>query len=293
MPVTFELTHFDPTQIMQSGQCFRMKKVDNNAVETIALGRRLVITPLGENRFAFDCDAPTFEAVWLDYFDLREDYRAIHAAAPTDDVFLQRALRYSPGLRILRQDPWETLCGFILSQRKNIKAICTCMEALCNLYGEPLPGTERRAFPTPERLAALHETDMHVCGLGYRAPYLLDAAQRVATGKLNLTALSQMPDEQLFTELLQVSGVGVKVANCVMLFAYHRLSRAPVDVWIERVIREAYGGASPYAGYGPYAGMYQQFQFMLQRDEGAAALASAGRAARKPRKLAAGCACEP
>ena len=271
MAVTVALTHFDPWEIMESGQCFRMRPLQENTVETVALGRRLVITALGDNRFAFDCDHATFEAVWMDYFDLRRDYRAIRAEAPAEDVFLQRALAHSLGLRILRQDPWETLCGFILSQRKHIRAIRACVEALCDAFGEPLPGTPRRAFPTPERLAGLREEDARVCGLGYRTPYLLDAARRVATGALPLQALHGLPDDALCAVLMQVSGVGVKVANCVMLFAYRRLTRAPVDVWIQRVIDEVYGGASPYEAYGAYAGIYQQFQFILQRDEGRAA----------------------
>jgi N-glycosylase/DNA lyase len=112
----------------------------------------------------------------------------------------------------------------------------------------------------------MDEPALRALGLGYRAPYLLDAARRVADGRLNLDLLAALPDGPLQAALLTVRGVGVKVADCVMLFAYHRLSRAPVDVWIRRVIDCAYGGVSPYEGYGPYAGVYQQYQFMCIRD---------------------------
>ncbi|MCE5343985.1 MAG: 8-oxoguanine DNA glycosylase, partial [Eubacteriales bacterium] len=178
------------------------------------------------------------------------------------------AIAEGKGMRILKQDPWETLCCFILSQRKHIKAIRACVEALCDTYGKPVQGTVRKSFPTAERLAALAECDARSCGLGYRAPYLLDAARKVATGEIDFPLLSQLPDEALRTMLLSIHGVGIKVAECTMLFGFQRLSRAPVDVWIHRVIDEKYGGVSPFDGYGAYAGVYQQFMFVLGRKEG-------------------------
>ncbi|HPS82454.1 MAG TPA: hypothetical protein PLP25_11415, partial [Candidatus Limiplasma sp.] len=196
------------------------------------------------------------------------DYCAIHCAAPASDAYLSRAIERSRGLRILRQEPWETLCGFILSQRKNLKAIRAGMEALCNAFGAPVAGTSRKAFPTAERMARATEAELRACGLGYRAPYLLDAARNVASGQVDLAALVGLSDEALLSVLTGIHGVGVKVANCVMLFAYHRLSRAPVDVWINRVIGEIYGGRSPFEDYGEFAGVYQQYLFILGRGEG-------------------------
>jgi N-glycosylase/DNA lyase len=271
MPVTLSLPCFDPVVILESGQCFRMIAPDSQTVETVALGRCLRIHLSGAGRFTFDCDLDTFNAVWRPYFDLDTDYAAICAAAPAADVPLQQALACMAGLRILRQDPWETLCGFILSQRRHIRAIRANMEALSKAFGEPIEGSARNAFPTAERLAAQSEAALRALGLGYRAPYVLDAARRVASGRLNLQALSALPDEPLFAALRTVAGVGVKVADCVMLFGYRRLARAPVDVWIRRVIDESYGGEAPFAGYGAYAGIYQQYLFMHRRKLGAAA----------------------
>jgi len=268
LPVTITADFLDPSAIMDSGQCFRMVPLGDSTVETVAYGRRVAVTALGDGRFSFSCDAAEFTSLWRGYFDLDTDYRAILDAAPREDAFLAGALRGAYGLRILRQDPWETLCGFILSQRKNIRAIRACVETLCDRYGEPVAGTQRRAFPTPERIAALQERDLRLCAFGYRAPYLLDAARRVAAGALDLAALSRLPDDALFAALTDVRGVGAKVADCVMLFGFHRLSRAPVDVWIRRVIDEEYGGVSPFAGYGAYAGVYQQMLFVLRRDAG-------------------------
>lgn len=283
MSVTLPLPCFDPFVILESGQCFRMNAMDAQTVETIALGRCLRIHPLGAGRFTFDCDPDTLDSVWRPYFDLDTDYAAVCAAAPKADAPLQEAIACMGGLRILRQDPWETLCGFILSQRRHIRAIRANMEALSKAYGEPIEGCTRNAFPTAERLAAQDEAALRALGLGYRAPYVLDAARRVASGRLNLEAIAALPEEQLFAELRTVAGVGVKVADCVMLFGYQRLTRAPVDVWIHRVIAESYGGESPFAGYGAYAGIYQQYLFMHRRKLGNSANPqTAGKVERTP-----------
>lgn len=264
--------HFDPFEIMESGQCFRMVPAGPDAVETIAFGRRVTVTALGDNRFALDCSEADFIRFWRGYFDLDTDYDAILNAAPKDDVFLSQAIIAADGLRILRQDPWETLCCFILSQRKNIKAIRACVEAICNAFGEPVAGTDRKTFPAPEALACTPESRICLCGTGYRAPYLTDAARKVVSGQLNLTALAALPDDALFSALTTIHGVGTKVADCVMLFGFRRLSRAPVDVWIRRVIDEEYGGVSPFEEYGEYAGIYQQYMFILKKNAGKPAL---------------------
>ena len=254
---------------MESGQCFRMiERQDSLAYETIAFGCRVAITSPEKGCFVFDCDQQEYERLWRGYFDLDTDYSAIIAAAPAEDAYLTRAIAYSHGMRILRQDPWETLCGFILSQRKHIKAIRACMESLCNAFGDPVEGTTRRSFPSPERLASLSEVEVRLCGLGYRTPYLLDAARKVASGELNLEEMASLPDDLLLDLLMKIKGVGIKVADCAMLFGFRRLSRAPVDVWIHRVIDEMYNGISPFEGYGEYAGIYQQYLFILRRDEG-------------------------
>ena len=168
-----ELDCFDPFKIADSGQCFRMQAT-GHTVETVALDRHLTITALGSDRFRFDCTAEEFARIWRPYFALDTDYSAITVAAPQKDEYLARALAHTRGLRILRQDPWETLCCFILSQRKNLKAIRTCVERICDAYGEPVEGTARKSFPTPERLAAAGDGGLCLCGLGYRAPYLLE-----------------------------------------------------------------------------------------------------------------------
>lgn len=173
------------------------------------------------------------------------------------------------GIRILRQDAWEMLVTFIISQRKNIPAIQACVETLCTRYGAPLlqpGGNVLYAFPTAQALAAAGEQALRDCALGYRAPYVLAAAQAVAAGALDLAALETLPDARLLEALMQQHGVGIKVANCVALFAYGRMECAPVDVWIQRVIDQHYAGQNPFPAYGN-AGILQQWMFYFARSE--------------------------
>lgn len=265
MLVTLE--HFDPFQIARSGQCFRMT-AQSGGVEALAGARRVLIRDLGAGQFEFDCAPGEYETFWKGYFDLDTDYGAIWRSALERDAVLARAAALYPGIRILRQEPWETLCSFLLSQRKSIPAIRTCVEALCRAYGAEQRGYF--AFPAPEALLAAGETGLRACGAGYRAPYLLDAARLTASGALPLREMADWPRERLEQALRGVKGVGVKVAACVMLFAYHRLDVCPVDVWIHRIITGDFGGASPFDGYGPLAGVYQQYLFLerMERDRG-------------------------
>jgi N-glycosylase/DNA lyase len=123
---------------------------------------------------------------------------------------------------------------------------------------------EAYAFPTPQRLAEASLEELSACSLGYRAPYIQAAARSVAAVETDLVSIDSLNDEALLQKLLALYGVGVKVASCVMLFGFHRLNLAPVDVWIKRVIDNEYGGVSPFPKYAGYAGVMQQYMFYDQ-----------------------------
>ena len=260
---TLEIHHFDLETLSVSGQCFRMKHLTGGAFLVLSGERSVRVTPLGAERFRFSCGAAQ-QSYWQTYFDLETDYDALFASIPPEERFLHRAAQAGEGLRILRQEPFEMLVSFILSQRKSIPAIRDCVERLCARYGRKLP-CGAYGFPRPERLARATEAELRDCGLGYRAPYVLGTAQRVASGALDLTACAALPDEALLSALMDCPGVGIKVAGCVMLFAYHRLAAAPVDVWIQKVIDEEYGGDSPFPRWGEWAGWYQQLLFYYRQ----------------------------
>ena len=311
MRITIE-DDFSPEKIARSGQCFRVREFPGGVFRFVTGKHVLYLRQTGSRRksrhsagdinpeaihFEVSCGTAAWRDLWTGYFDLDRNYAALRASIPASDDCLCRAAAYGAGLRILRQDPWEILVTFIISQRKSVPAIRTCVETLCNRYGEEIPRRKRvrstgdisgdisggpsggsgesrsllqaaanadaglRSFPTAEQLASVSAEELKACGLGYRVPYVMDAARKVSEGTLDLKALYSASGEELLASLKQVSGVGTKVAGCIGLFAYGRTGLAPVDVWIGRVIDCVYGGCDPFAAYGDAAGIMQQYIF--------------------------------
>lgn len=258
--MTKKIRNFDLKQIEESGQCFRMKMTDSSHAVNIAGGRIVEIRQITDDTFEFDCSEEEFNNVWYDYFDLSTDYDTFISSIPKDDEFLQKAAQYGRGIRILKQEPFETLITFIISQRKSIPAIKTSVEKLCRLCGNEITGGIY-AFPEPKAVAGLSDADLASCSLGYRAGYVKKAAEAVYRGDADLSAMGILSDADLFNRLKEFTGVGDKVANCVMLFAYHRIAAFPVDVWISRIIDQYYGGKFPVGLYEGYAGVIQQYMF--------------------------------
>ncbi len=263
---------FDLGKIADSGQCFRFNEVPGSAgLFSVAAGdRHIFIRDLGDDRYDLDCDEEEYNSFWMNYFDLDLSYLDVRQRIDReDDPYLFAASEFGKGIRILRQDPWEMLISFIISQRKNIPAIKASIEKLCVLAGDPIRDDERTgtiySFPTPERLSALSMEELSSCSLGYRDKYVHQAALDVASGAVDLEAMSQLDDSGLMEELLKLFGVGVKVANCEILFGYHRLNAFPRDVWINRVLEEHYPGGFNFEAYDPYNGIMQQYLFYYGR----------------------------
>ncbi len=254
----------DIRKIAESGQCFRLNQTGEGRYRLIAHDRELTLTQTGQNIF-LDCSQEEFDALWRRYFDWDTDYAAIRYSVDPADAYLTRAAAFGSGVRILRQDPWETLITFILSQRKNIPAIKGCVELLCSRFGEPIPGARAFAFPKPEVLASAELECLLGCSLGYRGKYVQAAARMAASGELDFAAMESLPDGALYEKLLTVPGVGKKVADCTMLFGFHRLGRFPVDVWIERVLTREYPNGFPLERYELFAGVLQQYIFYYER----------------------------
>lgn len=256
--------NFDLKKTADSGQCFRMVMCDRNRARIVAGGKLLYIIEKGGGSFDFSCTEKEFADFWYDYFDLGTDYAGYTASVDPKDGFLTKAAGYGAGIRILRQEKFETLISFIISQRKNIPAIQSSVEKLCRTCGRRIENGIY-AFPEPDALASLSEKELSACSLGYRSQYVREAALKVASGDTDLESLNELPDDELFSELTSFYGVGKKVANCVMLFAYHRTGAFPVDVWIKRIEDEYYGGAFPVEKYKGYAGILQQYMFYYSR----------------------------
>lgn len=264
--ITVEARNISLSAIAQSGQCFRWHP-DGDGFRIIFQGRVLRARQSGEEALlSFSCDEEEWEHVWRPYLDWDTDYAEIISSIPRDDVFLTAAAAYGQGIRILRQDPWETLITFILSQRKSIPAIQKAVEKLCEAAGDRIPGEEGLfSFPGPGKIYSLGEAGLLSCGLGYRAPYAMKTAEAFLSGKMSVSSLSQLEDDALFSALCSLHGVGSKIANCVMLFGFHRLSAFPVDVWMSRVEKRRYPAGIPIKRYAPYGGVMQQYMFAYER----------------------------
>lgn len=254
--------NFSLGDILDCGQCFRWECEAPGRYRGVALGRAATITQAGD-RLTFHGILPEeFHRTWFDYFDFGRDYGEVKALLSADPV-MAKAIAFTPGMRVLRQDPWEALCSFIISANNNIGRIKGIVARLCALLGEPL-GEELYTFPTPERLAGCSEEELAPLRCGYRARYLLDAAGLVATGELALEPLYTLPLEEARAQLRRICGVGAKVAECALLYGFARAECVPVDVWIRRALDILYPEGMPEE-IAPVAGLGQQYLFHYVR----------------------------
>ncbi|MDR0854336.1 MAG: 8-oxoguanine DNA glycosylase [Clostridiales Family XIII bacterium] len=278
---------FSLTQIFECGQCFRWNAEENGSYSGIV-----------NEHFAnvsYDLKAETLtiwsnlipgsdalrERFWRNYFDLDRDYSEIKAFLSEGDPIMAAAISAGSGIRILNQEPWEVLISFIISQNNNIPRIRGCVESLCKNFGEKLGkfyGRDLFAFPKVSTLAALYESDLDVCRLGYRARYIAETARQIEYDGGALLASGQyMSSDRLEEYLLSLSGVGPKVANCIMLFAMKKAEIFPIDVWVKRVMNRLYeidekdlAAMKEYSRvhFGKYGGIAQQYLFNYIRAEG-------------------------
>ncbi|MDR3278231.1 MAG: DNA-3-methyladenine glycosylase 2 family protein [Oscillospiraceae bacterium] len=256
---------FDLTATFECGQCFRWNADENGVYTGVAMNRAVRVRRDGARVF-ISGTAADFERVWRPYFDLELDYAEIRSRLQING-HMARAARFGAGLRILRQDRWEALCSFILSQCNNIPRIKRIIEALCREFGDPIlfDGDTYYGFPPPERLAGLSETDLAPLRAGYRAKYILSAAEAVASGALDLAGLAQKSPEEALTALKRLDGVGDKVASCAVLFGLHMLDAFPIDTWMKKAIARHYGDGFDPKIFSPYAGLAQQYMFYYER----------------------------
>jgi len=258
----FNIKNFSLDQTLDCGQCFRWQSTDEGYVGVVN-GRQLSVRMHNDNLILKDMTMDEFHSTWKDYFDLNRDYSQIKDLY-SSDTHLAKAISFSPGLRVLRQDPWETLITFILSQNSNIPRIKKMVLELCVNFGAVLP-SGGHDFPTPCALASLTVQALAPVKAGYRAPYIIDAAKQVASGKICLTSLQNQSSETIKKHLCHIHGVGPKVAECALLFGFGRVEICPMDVWIKRVMNTLYPMGFPDV-FLPTAGIAQQYLFHYARN---------------------------
>lgn len=262
--------YLDMRKIADSGQVFRFNKTDDGSYDLIANNKHLRIQKLIDNKdintYELDCSEEDYNKIWKDYFDMDTDYSIYTDDLDENDVYLQKACEYSKGIRILRQDKWEMLISFIISQRKSIPAIKSSIEKMAVNLGEEIDD-RIYAFPKPQEILSADDTVLETCGLGYRLPYIRAAARDVIENGVDLYDSDNLSDEELLEKLKEFKGVGVKVANCVLLFGYHRIGAFPIDVWVEKILNNHYDGTFPMERYKGYAGVLQQYMFFYEREK--------------------------
>ena len=228
-----------------------------------ACGRRLNIQKHKDGWFFANIDEDEFKREFYGYFDLERDYGAI-IKSYSDDKHISSAAIEGGGIRIFRQDPWETLVSFIISQNNNIPRIKKIIESLCTLLGEEKNGYY--SFPTAESIRKAGIDGLAPIKAGFRAKYIVSAAEMVASGEISLEYLKVCGYAEALEILKRIKGVGDKVANCVLLFGFGYYEAFPIDVWVKRVINKYYGEGFDPAALGKYAGIAQQYLFYYERN---------------------------
>ncbi len=249
---------FNLDETLDCGQAFRWEKITSSYECTYKgyfLDRILKISYDGDYFIFHDTDEETFLSVWTEYFDLETDYSLIKTTISSDDT-LKKACEFAGGIRLLKQDAWECLCSFIISQNNNIPRIKGIISRLCEHYGH---------FPSAHELSQETVESLNYLRSGFRAKYLIDAAQKIAYDNLNLRKIAEIPIEDARKQLMTIKGVGPKVAECVLLFGMYRTDAFPIDVWIKRVMENYYPDGLPIITSG-IEGIAQQYLFHYIRN---------------------------
>ncbi len=259
------LKNLDPVKTFECGQCFRWNAEPDGSYTGVAFGKAARVW-VEDGEVYISGGAEDYDSIWRDYFDLSRDYEAILDGLELDGYAAQAA-GYGAGIRILRQDGWEALCSFIISQCNNIPRIKRIIETLCSMYGEKISFENRiyYSFPAADRLAGLDADELAPLKCGYRAPFIIEAARAVASGALDLDRLAEAGYDRALSELTALRGVGKKVADCAILYGLHMQDAFPVDVWIKRALEAHYPEGFDPAAFGKAAGLVQQYIYYFIR----------------------------
>ncbi len=270
---------FHPDHIFDCGQCFRWEKQEDGSYIGPAMGKIVRVSLVGEDVVIDNCNEEDYREIWEDYLDMERDYGAIKSVLGRSDEVIVKAAEYGYGIRILKQDFWETVVSFIISQNNNIPRIKGCIESISRSFGKSLGeynGREYFDIPSPEVMASLTVEDLASAKLGYRAQYLITTAkQMLEQGGPEAVKQRILKAENPIEELRVFQGVGPKVASCISLFGLGRMDAFPIDVWMRRVMNQLYGIAekdvkamAAYAEehFGEHGGIAQQYLFYYIRE---------------------------
>ena len=258
------VTSLDLGETLDCGQSFRWKDNGDGSFTGVAYEKLVTVSIRDKDLHIENTTEQDFEKIWRNYFDLDLDYDSIRSSIGEIHPVLKEASAYAPGIRILRQEPWEALCTFIISQNNNIKRIKGIVDRLCVSFGNKIGDTDFYTFPKPETLAKLTPDDLAPLRAGFRNKYIIDASQKVATGEVDLEKCKIVSYDDARAELCKIIGVGNKVADCTLLFGMHRIEAFPIDVWMRRAMEKLFPNMTG-EDFGEYAGIAQQYIFHYAR----------------------------
>lgn len=270
------IRNFDPVHTFDCGQCFRWHRESDGSYTGVVRDRVANVTYTPGRMVLHNVSLNDFEQIWFDYFDLGRNYDDVKKVVTIDGI-MQKAVEFGSGIRLLRQEPWEALISFILSSNNRIPRIMKIIEDISRLYGKELEYEGRRyyGFPDVQSFAACSLEQIQVCRAGYRCGYIHKTAAKIALGEFDLQKLAGLETAEARSYLLQLHGVGSKVADCVLLYSGIKYDVFPTDVWVKRVMEELYfkreasfKEIQQFAAenFSEYAGMAQQYLFYYARE---------------------------
>ena len=271
--IVTEFDSFDIEEILECGQCFRFESIGFKEYIIIAFGKVLHIKQTDKTIEFYPCTGEDFENIWIPYFEFDRDYNEIKNILSEKDNVMKQAVSFAPGIRILKQEPWECLISFIISQNNRIPMIKQVIKNISQKYGTK--ENDYFLFPSIKQLEGISEEELMLCKTGFRAKYIIDAVRNVLEKNIDFKKLENVSTEDVRKKLMEIKGVGQKVSDCVMLFSMNRKEVFPTDVWIKRVMEDIYfdGKETKISDihdlakekFGQYAGFAQQYLFHYAR----------------------------
>ncbi len=257
--------YMDLEQIAKSGQCFRWKKQEDNTYSVVAFGSYLRMQQEG-NRIIFSCDEKEWHDIWYEYFDMGTDYAGIgKLIEASQDEYLKQAYAASKGIRILKQDIWEVIVSFLISQNNNIPRITGSVEKICNRAGAHIKQGDSTCYGFPKPCEVSDEFwDDSTLGLGYRNIYLKEMFAFARENPEYLNQIKTLSYDEAFESLIGHKGIGTKVANCICLFGLHHINAFPVDTHIKQILEKHYSNGFDFERYDGVAGVIQQYLFYYE-----------------------------
>lgn len=273
--VVEDIPRIDIFKTFDCGQCFRFNEVSlfGNKYEVggVAFGKYVVFAQNNSNQIIiYNSTVEEYNKIWRKFLSLDVDYnridREISLALNSDSM--DKAIEVSSGIRILRQDSWEAICSFIISQNNNIPRIKGIIEAMCKRYGEKISflGNEYYTFPSAQVLYEAGEAEIFGLKTGFRAKYIVDACKNILNGTVSIDRIKNETDfEKCVGELCLIKGIGLKVASCALLFGFEKTEAFPIDVWMKRAMEKYFPQGIDLKSLGKWAGIAQQYLFYYEK----------------------------